>query len=63
MKIKFIGKSDFYFKNGKNYELLNITGGNDLMVHIFVTTEAGTVRHVPYKDMVNFNNNWKIVKR
>ncbi|MEE3344294.1 MAG: hypothetical protein VZS44_09410 [Bacilli bacterium] len=60
MKIKFKGTSDFNFKKGNIYILVNLT--IDKYVNAYITNNNNEIVFIPYSSLYLFNDNWEIVK-
>lgn len=60
MKIKFKGTSDFNFKKGNIYILVNLEIGE--YVNAYITNNDNVLFFIPYSNLDLFNYNWEIVK-
>jgi hypothetical protein len=60
MKIKFKGTSDFNFKKGNIYILVNLEIGE--YVNAYITNKCNEIIFIPYSNLDLFNDNWEIVK-
>lgn len=61
LKIKFIGNSDFDFKNDNIYTLVKFEE-TPMGVKTYITNNYKKIKYIYYTSLNAFNNNWEVIE-
>lgn len=60
-EIRFIGKSDRNFTNGRTYQLINMFFNENGDIGVFISNNDKKIKYIPYTRLYLFNENWEVV--